>query len=71
MQLSHDEITRLSPVERLDLIGQLWDSLADGQVPLTAEQTAEIDHRLATLDHDRQHAVTWASLKAELDKRTP
>jgi putative addiction module component (TIGR02574 family) len=71
MQLSYDEITRLSPIERLDLIGQLWDSLADDQVLLTTDQTAELDRRLATLDHDGKHAITWASLKAELDKRTP
>jgi hypothetical protein len=26
MQLTHDEITRLAPDERLALIAQLWDS---------------------------------------------
>jgi hypothetical protein len=34
MQLTHDEITRLSPDERLVLIAQLWDSLDDHQVRL-------------------------------------
>jgi len=32
MQLTHDEITRLSPDERLALIAQLWNSLDDNQV---------------------------------------
>jgi len=32
MQLTRDEITRLSPDERLALIAQLWDSLEDHQV---------------------------------------
>jgi putative addiction module component (TIGR02574 family) len=32
MQLTHDEITRTSPDERLALIAQLWDSLDDHHV---------------------------------------
>ena len=50
MQLTHDEITRLSPDERLALIAQLWDSLDDHQVQLTEAQEAELERRLATLD---------------------
>jgi putative addiction module component (TIGR02574 family) len=43
MQLTQEEITRLSPDERLSLIAQLWDSLEDHQVQLTPAQQAEID----------------------------
>jgi putative addiction module component (TIGR02574 family) len=71
MQLTHDEITRLSPDERLTLIAQLWDSLDDDQVPLTAAQQAELERRLATLDRDRAESVTWETLKAELEQRCP
>ena len=71
MQLSHDEITRLSPDERLTLIAQLWDSLADHEVVLTAAQEAELERRLATLDQDRAQSVTWETLKAELEQRCP
>jgi putative addiction module component (TIGR02574 family) len=53
MQLTHDEIIRLSPDERLALIAQLWDSLDDNQVQLTPAQQAELERRLATLDRDR------------------
>jgi len=69
-QLTHDEITRLSPDERLALIAQLWDSLDDNQVQLTPAQQAELE-RLATLDRDRTQSVTWETLKAELDQRCP
>lgn len=41
MQLTQDEITRLSPDERLSLIAQLWDSLEDHQVQLTPAQQAD------------------------------
>jgi putative addiction module component (TIGR02574 family) len=71
MQLTPDEITRLSPDERLALIEQLWDSLDDDQVSLTSAQQAELERRLATLDHDRAQSVTWETLKAELAQRCP
>ena len=71
MQLTHDEITRLSPDERLALIAQLWDSLDDHQLRLTPAQQAELERRFATLDHDRTQSVTWETLKAELEQRCP
>lgn len=69
MQLTHDEITRLSPDERLALIAQLWDSLDDQQVQLTPAQQAELERRLATLENDRTQSVSWETLKAELEHR--
>ena len=69
MHLNRDEIARLSPPERLSLIGQLWDSLGSIDVPLTPAQQAEIDRRLASFDVDRGQSVTWESLKVELDSR--
>ncbi len=69
--LTHDELVRLTPPERLALISQLWDSLEDGQLPLTAAQRAELDHRLETLDHDRREGISWMALKAELEQRCP
>jgi putative addiction module component (TIGR02574 family) len=71
MQLTHDEITRLSPDERLALIAQLWDNLDDHQVQLTPAQQAELEHRLAAPDHDRSQSVTWETLKSELERRCP
>ena len=67
--LSQDELSRLTPPERLALIAQLWDSLESDQLPLTAAQQAELDGRLETLDQDRREGVTWAALKAELEQR--
>jgi putative addiction module component (TIGR02574 family) len=69
MQLTQDEIVRLSPDERLTLIAQLWDSLDDDQVQLTPAQRTELDRRLATLADDRAISVTWETLKAELEQR--
>jgi putative addiction module component (TIGR02574 family) len=69
--LTPDEIVRLSPSERLALIGQLWDSLEHDELPLSGAQKAELDRRLATLDRDRQDGITWEELKAELERRCP
>jgi putative addiction module component (TIGR02574 family) len=69
--LTQDELTRLTPQERLTLIAQLWDSLEDSQIPLTGAQRTELDSRLATLDHDQREGTTWATLKAELEQRCP
>ncbi len=63
--LTHDELARLTPQERLALISQLWDSLEDNQLPLSAAQQTELDRRLATLDQDRRAGITWEALKAE------
>ncbi len=67
--LTHDELVRLTPPERLALISQLWDSLEDDHLPLTAAQQGELDRRLRTLDQDRRKGITWAALKAELEQR--
>ena len=69
--LTHDEIARLTPPERLALISQLWDSLEAEQLPLTTAQQTELDRRLAMLDQDRREGITWAALKAELEQRCP
>ena len=69
--LTNDELVRLTPSERLALISQLWDSLEDEHLPLTAAQRAELDRRLASLDQDRREGITWKALKTELERRCP
>jgi putative addiction module component (TIGR02574 family) len=55
----------------LALIGQLWDSVEREQLPLTDTQKMELDHRLSSPHEERRKAVTWAALKAELERRCP
>jgi len=69
--LDSDELARLSPEERLALIGQLWDSLSENDVPLPEAQKAELARRLSSFDQDRTQAVTWEQLRAELARRRP
>jgi putative addiction module component (TIGR02574 family) len=69
--LSLNELARLSPEERLALIGQLWDSLSDNEIPLPQAQQVELARRLDSLEQDRAEAVTWEQLRAELERRRP
>ncbi len=69
--LTYDELMRLTPPERLALISQLWDSLDDDQLPLTAVQRAKLDRRLASLDQDRREGTTWEALKTGLERCCP
>jgi putative addiction module component (TIGR02574 family) len=57
--LTRDEINRLSARERLTLIGDLWDSLSDADLPPPYEQLQELARRLASFEQDRAQAVSW------------
>lgn len=63
------DFSHLSPQERLDLIGELWDSLDDGDVPVPADMKAELERRNAAFDADRRHAVSWEQVRAKLRAR--
>jgi len=67
--ISRDDIADMTAAERLDLIGELWDSLTDEQVQLTPGQIAEIDRRLDSFDEDKKHAITWQEFEAKLAAR--
>ena len=55
------DINRLSREERLNLIGELWDSLAPTQdeLPLSEAQRNELDHRLDEMDRDNALGIPW------------
>jgi putative addiction module component (TIGR02574 family) len=63
------DYSRLSRQERIDLIGEIWDSIEAEVIPLTAAQEAELGRRLATLDEDLKQGVAWDEIEAELDRR--
>jgi len=69
--LTHDEIARLTPEERLTLIGELWDSLDPEDVPVTPAQRAELERRFDSFEQDRSGGITWEQLKAVLARRAP
>ena len=64
------DIAKLTPPERLALIGELWDSLAPEDVGFSPAQNAELARRMATFDDDSKNSVRWEQIERELDGRT-
>jgi putative addiction module component (TIGR02574 family) len=59
---------KLSIPERLQLVEDIWDSIAQdaGGVPLTPELKAQLDQRWAEHERDPASAVPWDQVKNEL-----
>jgi len=64
------ELMKLTPEERIELVEDLWDSIASDAVPpLTDEEKNELERRLEDHRRDPSTAITWDELKAELLSR--
>ena len=65
-----EALRRLSVAERLQLVEDLWDSIAqdspDEALPLTPELAAELDRRLAEHERDPAAARPWAEVRAQI-----
>ncbi len=59
---------KLSIPERLELVEDIWDSIAqDAEVfPLSDEQKAELDRRLEAHRRDPESAIPWTEVRREL-----
>ncbi|MCA9077241.1 MAG: addiction module protein [Planctomycetaceae bacterium] len=64
------DYTKLSIPERLALIGEIWDSItAEGKaIPLTDEQKAELDRRMAEHDKNPDAAIPWEEIRRTADQ---
>jgi putative addiction module component (TIGR02574 family) len=64
-------IDRLSVEERLTLVEDLWDSIADesAATSLTDAQRAELDRRLADYKDNSNDVVPWEDVKASITAR--
>lgn len=61
-------IEDMSIEERLELIGELWDSLDDKDVPITDAQKAEIERRLESFASDKAQGIPWSVFRQTLGK---
>jgi putative addiction module component (TIGR02574 family) len=61
------ELMELTPEERIELVEDLWDSIAQERLPpLTPEQMQEIERRDAGHSRDPSRASKWEDVKARL-----
>jgi len=69
--LSHDEISKMSVADRMELMGEIWNSFSATEVPLTAAQSEELDRRLDSFDTDIQRAIPIDQVFARLERHKP
>ena len=61
-------IERLSVAERLTLVEELWESIA-ASTPITGEQRAELDRRLADHEANPDDVVSWEEVQSSITAR--
>ena len=64
-----EEALRLSPKKRLELIETLWNTLSEGDIPVTSEERALVDARLADLEANPNDQSPWSEVRARLEQR--
>jgi putative addiction module component (TIGR02574 family) len=64
------DFSHLTPEQRLQLIGELWDSLSDEDLgPISPELAAELDRRVAEMEANPTAGRPWEEVLAELRER--
>ncbi len=64
------DLVNLTAEERIELAMDLWDSIApEDMPPLTPEEIAELERRLAEHERDPSSAVPWEEVRARLWSR--
>jgi putative addiction module component (TIGR02574 family) len=65
------EILTLSVKKRLEIVEEIWDSIASdpGAIPLTSAQRRELDRRKREHRSDPSAAKPWSEVRDRLQKR--
>jgi len=65
------ELFKLPAAERLELVEELWDSIADEDkaLDLTPEQREDLDRRLAEADADPTGGSPWEDVRERIRHR--
>ena len=64
-------VSSLSPADRLELIGKVWDTLSLEDLPVTDAERALLDARLADMETHPEDQSPWPEVKARLERLTP
>ena len=64
--------TPLTVEQRLELIGELWDSIPDSlsELPIPEWHREELEGRLAAADADPDAAIPWEEVKRRLREKS-
>jgi putative addiction module component (TIGR02574 family) len=64
-----ENISNLSEAEKFELLDALWEDIESHTSMLTAEQTEELDRRIAAYEKNPPVGTSWEQVKAGLPKR--
>jgi putative addiction module component (TIGR02574 family) len=62
------KVASLSPADRLELIGAVWDSLPHNDLPVTDSERALLDARLDDMERNPNDQSPWPEVKARLER---
>jgi putative addiction module component (TIGR02574 family) len=62
------KVVSLSPAERLELIGAVWDSLSPDDLPVTDAEKELLDARIADMERNPDDQSPWPDVKARLER---
>jgi putative addiction module component (TIGR02574 family) len=62
------KVTSLSPEDRLELIGVVWDSLLPDDLPVTDAERALLDARLADIKSNPNDQSSWLDVRGRLER---
>jgi putative addiction module component (TIGR02574 family) len=64
-------IDQLSVAQRILLVEEIWDSIADQEtdIPLTDAQRQDLERRLANYEANPKAGSSWQEVKARLQQR--
>ncbi|MHB1235674.1 MAG: addiction module protein [Microbacteriaceae bacterium] len=62
---------QLAPADRLELIGELWQTLDHDDLPVTHAERVMLDERLADLAANPDSGRPWEEVEAGLRRRLP
>jgi putative addiction module component (TIGR02574 family) len=62
------DIEKLTPDQRLDLIGELWDSLDHSPIELAEDVRALLDQRIAEMEQDPSGGLSLDEVLADLTR---
>jgi len=63
------DFSELSVPERIQLVEDLWDSVAAESpfLPLTPEEIAELERRLDEMERNPDAGIPWEQVKADIE----
>lgn len=62
------KVASLSPADRLELIGAVWDTLSTDDLPVTDADRALLDARLEEIERNPDDQTAWPEVKARLER---